>query len=61
MAASMRTGLTAAQMRQLTEVLAEQREYVPVSPGGKAAFAKWSSGMKMQLTAAGEITRSSLE
>ena len=44
-----------------TEVLAEQREYVPVSPGGKAAFAKWSSGMKMQLTAAGEITRSSFE
>ena len=44
-----------------TEVLAEQREYVPVSPGSKAAFAKWSAGMKMQLTAATEITRGSFE
>jgi len=44
-----------------TEVLAEQREYVPVSPGGKAAFAKLSAGMKMQLAAASEITRGSFE
>ena len=44
-----------------TEVLAEQREYVPVSPAGKAAFAKLASGMKMQLAAASEITRSTFE
>ena len=43
------------------EVLAEQREYVPVSPGGKAAFAKLASGMKTQLAAASEITRGSFE
>ncbi len=44
-----------------TEVLAEQREYVPVSPGGKAAFAKLAAGMKMQLAAATEITRASFD
>lgn len=43
------------------EVLAEQREYVPVSPGGKAAFAKLSANMKLQLAAASEITRGSFE
>ena len=44
-----------------TEVLAEQREYVPVSSGGKAAFAKLAAGMKMQLAAATEITRASFD
>ena len=44
-----------------TVVLAEQREYVPVSPGGRAAFAKLSAGMKLQLAAASEITRGSFE
>ena len=44
-----------------TEVLAEQREYVPVSPSGKAAFAKLASGMKTQLAVASEITRASFE
>ena len=44
-----------------TEVLAEQREYVPVSPDGKAAFARLAAGMKMQLAAASEITRGSFE
>lgn len=44
-----------------TVVLAEQREYVPVSPGGKAAFATLASGMKLQLAAASEITGSSFE
>ena len=29
-----------------------QRDFVPVSPGGKAAFAKLAAGMKLQLTAA---------
>ena len=43
------------------EVLAEQREYVPVSPGGKAAFARLASGMKLQLASASEITRVSFE
>ena len=43
------------------EVLAEQREYVPISPAGKAAFAKLSSSMKQQLAAASEITRGSFE
>ena len=44
-----------------TEVLAEQRENVPVTPAGKAAFAKLTAGMKMQLAAASELTRGSFE
>ncbi|MBP7452992.1 MAG: M23 family metallopeptidase [Ottowia sp.] len=44
-----------------TEILAEQRESVPVSPGGKAAFAKLTSGMKLQLSAASNITSSTFE
>jgi murein DD-endopeptidase MepM/ murein hydrolase activator NlpD len=44
-----------------TEILAEQRESVPVSPGGKAAFAKLSAGMKLQLSAAGNISASTFE
>jgi murein DD-endopeptidase MepM/ murein hydrolase activator NlpD len=44
-----------------TEVLADQREYVPVSPGGKAAFAKLAANMKMQLAAATEVTRASFD
>ena len=44
-----------------TVVLAEQREYVPVSPGGRAAFARVASGMKLQLAAAGQITGASFE
>ena len=44
-----------------TEILAEQRENVPVSPGGRAAFAKLSAGMKLQLSAAGNITGSTFE
>ncbi|MDO5692295.1 MAG: M23 family metallopeptidase [Pseudomonadota bacterium] len=43
------------------EVLAEQREHVPVSPGGKAAFAKLAADMKTQLAAASEVTQSSFE
>ena len=43
------------------EVLAEQSENVPVSPAARAAFARLSTGMKMQLTAAAEITRSNFE
>ena len=44
-----------------TEVLAEQRENVPVSPAGRATFAKLSAGMKTQLSAASELTRGSFE
>jgi murein DD-endopeptidase MepM/ murein hydrolase activator NlpD len=44
-----------------TELLADQRENVPVSPAGRAAFAKLTAGMKTQLTAASELTRSSFE
>ena len=44
-----------------TDILAAQRESVPVSPGGKAAFAKLSAGMKLQLSAAGNITNSTFE
>lgn len=43
------------------EILAEQRENVPVSPGGKAAFAKLSANMKLQLASASEITGASFE
>jgi len=49
------------QPQDPVEVLAEQREYVPVSPGGKAAFARLATGMKLQLAAAGEISRGSFE
>lgn len=49
------------QPQDPTEVLAEQREYVPVSPGGKAAFAELAADMKTQLAAATHITRSSFE
>ena len=45
----------------LAEVLAEQREYVPVSPGGKATFAKLAAGMKLQLASASAITQASFE
>lgn len=44
-----------------SEVLAEQRDYVPVSPGGKAAFAKLAAGMKLQLTAAANTTPANFE
>lgn len=44
-----------------TEILAEQRESVPVSPGGRAAFAKLSDGMKLQLSAASNITAGTFE
>jgi len=44
-----------------TEVLAEQREHVPVSPAAKAAFARLKTDMRTQLTAAGEIARSNFE
>ncbi|MDO5288806.1 MAG: M23 family metallopeptidase [Pseudomonadota bacterium] len=44
-----------------TLALADQRENVPVSPGGKAAFAQQAATMKMQLAAAGQITRASFE
>ena len=44
-----------------TDILAEQRESVPVSPGGKASFAKLAAGMKLQLSAASNITNSSFE
>ncbi|MFT3779372.1 MAG: peptidoglycan DD-metalloendopeptidase family protein [Ottowia sp.] len=44
-----------------TEVLAEQRENVPVTPAGKAAFARLTAGMKTQLAAASELTRGSFE
>ena len=44
-----------------TEVLAEQREYVPVSPGGKAAFARMANGMKTQLALASDISRGGFE
>lgn len=44
-----------------TEVLAEQREYVPVTAAGKAAFAALTAGMKTQLAAASELTRASFE
>ncbi|MFD1710132.1 M23 family metallopeptidase [Ottowia sp. GY511] len=44
-----------------TEILAEQRENVPVSPGGRAAFAKLSAGMKLQLSAASNISSSTFE
>ena len=43
------------------EILAEQRESVPVSPGGRAAFAKLSANMKLQLSSASNITASTLE
>ncbi len=49
------------QPQDPAEVLAEQREYVPVSPGGKAAFAKLASNMKLQLASAAEITGASFE
>ena len=41
-----------------TEVLAEQREYTPITPASKAAFAKQTAGMKVQLAAASQLTRS---
>lgn len=41
--------------------LAEQREFIPVSPGGKAAFAKLAGEMKMQLAAADRIAGASFE
>ena len=44
-----------------TEILAEQREYVPVTASAKAAFAKLTTGMKTQLSAASELTRSRFE
>ncbi|MFT4194218.1 peptidoglycan DD-metalloendopeptidase family protein [Ottowia sp.] len=44
-----------------TEVLAEQRETVPVTPAGKAAFARLTAGMKTQLAAASDLTRGSFE
>lgn len=44
-----------------TDILAAQRESVPVSPGGRAAFAKLSAGMKLQLSAASNITNSTFE
>ncbi len=44
-----------------TEVLAEQREYVPVSPGGKAAFTRMANGMKTQLALASDISRGGFE
>lgn len=43
------------------EILAEQRESVPVSPGGRAAFAKLAANMKLQLSSAGNITASTFE
>lgn len=43
------------------EILAEQRENVPVSPGGRAAFARWSADMKVQLAAAAEVKPGSFE
>ena len=43
------------------EILAEQRESVPVSPGGRAAFAKLSANMKLQLSSASNITASTFE
>lgn len=49
------------QPQDPAEVLAEQREYVPVSPGGKAAFAKLASNMKLQLASAAEITGANFE
>ncbi len=49
------------QPQNPVEVLAEQREYVPVSPGGRAAFAKLAAGMKLQLASAGAITQASFE
>ena len=42
-------------------MLAEQREYVPVSPGGKAAFTRMANGMKTQLALASDISRGGFE
>ena len=44
-----------------TEMLAEQREHVPVSPAAKAAFARLKTDMRTQLTAAGQIALSNFE
>ncbi|MDO5087449.1 MAG: M23 family metallopeptidase [Comamonadaceae bacterium] len=41
--------------------LAEQREFIPVSPDGKAAFAKLADEMKMQLAAADRIASATFE
>ena len=43
------------------EVLAEQREAVPVSSAGRAAFAKLAAGMKLQLAAARDVGRATFE
>ena len=41
-----------------TEVLAEQREYTPITPANKLTFAKLTANMKTQLAAASQLTRS---
>lgn len=44
-----------------TEVLADQREVVPVTASAKPAFTKLTAGMKTQLAAAIDLSRSSFE
>ena len=43
------------------EIMAQQRENQPVSPTARAAFAKLSTSMQRQLTAAGQIQASAFE
>jgi murein DD-endopeptidase MepM/ murein hydrolase activator NlpD len=49
------------QPQNPTEVLAEQREPPPMSTTSKAAFARVTAGMKVQLTAASQMARGSFE
>ena len=54
-------GQVQAKAAQYSQSLAEQREAVPVSSAGRAAFAKLAAGMKLQLAAARDVGRATFE